>query len=383
MLHDTMTDLNYSLFEQCNKENLDDGDDSHQFVLKGSFQDLVGNGWSWSELFAFVDQDDKMVWSSSPGTPEECCVMRASSTDNEKPGSHEYALELIVETMQSDMTNQTKSTQKLQLTAPSAEAASPALHGLFHLVSNSKTSATTASSRSEITCKCFATQPRAPIPRLRLDLLQKLFAASSSHIPISCLRFHFVSIDEESARAINGCGVGHVEFRQCSIASAWDKVLTSADDGLKTLSVSCAMPEFAQLGSHISGNSSLEEMDLLLHFWLQGPALETFANGLATTKGLRKLKIQYLDINDQGWDWLCQSLHSHPTLQRLELGFTENFVDNFRRLTPERRLIRTKSVLKLVQTNHAIREVVWPQFQQDETTIQQVNSLLEGRKSSQ
>ena len=96
---------------------------------------------------------------------------------------------------------------------------------------------------------------------------------------------------------------------------------------------------------------------------------------------MKELKIQYLDINDEGWDRICQSLHNHPSLERLELGFTEKFVDNFRRLTPERRLSRTKSVLALVQANRTITDIVWPEFQQDESTMQQVAQLLGQRNN--
>ena len=398
-----MPELDYSLFEPCDKENVDDGE-NRQFLVKGSFQDLVERGWSWAEFFAFLDHDDNIVWSAVAGTPDECCVC-ASTSEYEKPSKHEYELEFIVQMVQvssphqeESASNQSMTSQKLKLTAPTVDSASSTLHGIFRLVANSKNLDVTS---AEVTLKCFATQPRTPIPILQSDVLQQAIGTVISrsitdhhHNPISCLRFHFVSIDAESARAINACGVGHVEFRQCSVENGWSKLLAStansgsSDDlsenycGVKRLSVSCTMPEFAHLGRSLSGNLTLEVLDLLLHFWLQGPALEAFSDALGTTTRLRELKIQYLDINDEGWDRICRSLHNHPSLERLELGFTENFVDNFRRLTPERRLSRSKSVLALVQANRTIIDIAWPEFQQDESTMQQVIQLLGQRKDN-
>ena len=396
-----MAELDYSVFEPCDKKNVDDGE-NRQFLVKGSFQDLVDRGWSWAEFFAFLDHDDNIVWSAMAGTPEECCVC-ASKSEFEKPSKHEYELEFIVQMVQVSSTSQEESaidqrmtSQKLKLTAPTVDSAASTLHGIFRLVANSKNLGATS---AEVTLKCFATQPRTPIPILQSDLLRQAIGTAHSrsstdhHNPISCMRFHFVSIDAQSARAINECGVGHVEFRQCFVEDGWSKLLAStansgsSDDisesyyGLKRLSVSCTMPEFAHLGRSLSGNSTLEELDLLLHFWLQGPALEAFSDALDTTTRLKELKIQYLDINDKGWDRICRSLHNHPSLERLELGFTEKFVDNFRRLTPERRISRTKSVLALVQANLTITDIVWPEFQQDESTMQQVAQLLGQRNN--
>jgi hypothetical protein len=92
---------------------------------------------------------------------------------------------------------------------------------------------------------------------------------------------------------------------------------------------------------------------------------------------MEKLSIEYLDINDEGWDWLCDCFQNHPALHTVTFGFTEKFVDKFRRLTPELRTARTESVLRLVQSNQTISSMHWPDFQQDESIQSQVQACLD------
>jgi hypothetical protein len=328
------------LFERHNKENSDADD---EVVMQGSFQDLVNKGWSWAEFYDFVG--DKIVW-----TAPDCSVVK-----RDPPPDHEYSVDVIC---------QRGKKQKLQVTGMSEQATASTLNGLFQLCDKN-------TEETDLTFKCFATNPRTP-----LGTLQNMASRTSK---INCLRFHFVALDEDTTATLLASGVSDVELRQCTVDGLDASLLVN--QGPTKLAVSCNMHEFAKFGSGLAENSTVKELDLLLHFGLQGAPLSNFANGLSGNLGLEKLSMSYLDINDEGWISLCEALHQHPNLKTLELGFTEKFVDTFRRLTPERRAVRSKAVLDLVQVNSSIQDIVWPEFQQDESIMTEINNLLQRNRT--
>jgi hypothetical protein len=319
-----------------------DADD--EVVMQGTFQDLVNKGWSWAEFYDFVG--DKIVW-----TAPDCSVVK-----RDPPPDHEYSVDVIC---QRDMK------EKLQVTGTSQEAAASTLNGLFQLCDKNPED-------TDLTFECFATNPRTP-----LGTLQNMTSSASK---ISCLRFHFVALDDDSTAVLLASGVSEIELRQCSVDGLDASLL--ANQGPTKLAVSCTLPELAKFGSGLAENSTVKELSLLFHFWLQGDPLSNFANGLSGNLGLERLSMSYLEINDKGWISLCEALHEHPNLKTLELGFTEKFVDTFRRLTPERRAARSKAVLDLVQVNSTIQDILWPEFQQDESIMTEINDCLQRNRTA-
>jgi hypothetical protein len=87
-----------------------------------------------------------------------------------------------------------------------------------------------------------------------------------------------------------------------------------------------------------------------------------------------------LELSDNDWSALCESLQDHPKLKVLELAFTDKFADGVRRLDPDRRRQRSLAVLKLVQTNKNLQHVQWPVFQQDEEIVQSIERCLQENK---
>lgn len=320
-----------------------DADD--EVVMQGTFQDLVNKGWSWAEFYDFVG--DKIVW-----TAPDCSVVK-----RDPPPDHEYSIAVIC---------QRDKTQKLQVTGTSQQATASTLNGLFQLCDKNPED-------TDLTFECFATNPRTP-----LGTLQNMTSSTSK---INSLRFHFVALDEGTTAMLLASGVSEVELRQCTVDGLDASLL--ANQGPTKLAVSCTMPELAKFGSGLAENSTVKELDLLLHFWLQGDPLSNFADGLSGNVGLERLSISYLDINDEGWISLCEALHRHPNLKTLELGFTEKFVDTFRKLNPERRAARSKAVLDLVQVNSSIQDIVWPEFQQDESIMTEINDQLQRNRTTE
>jgi hypothetical protein len=330
------------LFERHNKENSDADD---EVVMQGSFQDLVNKDWSWAEFYDFVG--DKIVW-----TAPDCSVVK-----RDPPPDHEYSVDVICQ-----MDKNQK--QKLQVTGTSEQATASTLNGLLQLCDKNP-------QETDLTFKCFATNPRTP-----LGTLQNMTSPTSK---IDCLRFHFVALDEDTTGMLLTSGVSDVEFRQCTVDGLDASLL--ANQGPPKLAVSCNMPELAKFSSGLAANSTVKDLDLLLHFWLQGTALTDFANALSGNLGLERLSISYLEINDDGWISLCEALHQHPNLKKIELGYTEKFADTFRKLTPERRTARSKAVLDLVQANSSIQDIVWPKFQQDESIMTEINDRLQRNRT--
>ena len=186
------------LFERHNKENSDADD---EFVMQGSFQDLVDKGWSWAEFYDFVG--DKIVW-----TAPDCCVVRRDPHPD-----HEYSVDVICHRDKK---------QKLQVTGKSQQATSSTLNGLFQLCDKNI-------EETDLNFKCFATNPRTP-----LGTLQNMISSTSK---IKCLRFHFVELDEVTTAMLHASGVSEVELRQCTVDGLDASLL--ANQGPTKLAASC------------------------------------------------------------------------------------------------------------------------------------------------
>jgi hypothetical protein len=89
-----------------------------------------------------------------------------------------------------------------------------------------------------------------------------------------------------------------------------------------------------------------------------------------------------LDMDDDGWSTVCETLAKHPKLQTVTLAFTDKFADTARRLTPERRQARTEAVLKMVKASSTIQELKWPDFQQDESFAGEIEQQLKQNKAN-
>jgi hypothetical protein len=320
-------------------------DIADEVTLKTTFEDLVAHGCTWEEFFSLLDA--KHVWTAS-----DCCVLRQTS---EGPSDHQYTLEISCEAFSAH--------HEIKITGPDSESTASTLNGLFLLFS-------TSDSDLELTFKSFATQPRQPFPILTDTGSEALLSSKV----FKCIRLHFVSLNEGTCRLFLSASVPQMEFRQCTVSGMAEAL--QLDQCPEKLTVSCSMAEFAGLAHGLGGNTSLKELELLLHFWLQGEPFLVFTKALKGNLGLRHLKLSYLDLGDDSWSLLFKALHQHPTLKSLHLKFTDNFVDNYRRLTSERRQTRTQAVLEMVRVNTIIEEITWPEFQQDTELMDEINTHL-------
>mmetsp|Transcript_22169 Transcript_22169/g.52480 ORF Transcript_22169/g.52480 Transcript_22169/m.52480 type:complete len:167 (-) Transcript_22169:31-531(-) len=150
--------------------------------------------------------------------------------------------------------------------------------------------------------------------------------------------------------------------------------------------LSCTQREFRKFSEgrlFASENIAIRDMHLILHFMMADLDVQHLVCTLQENQRLEKLTIEYLDMDDETWTCICKVLCNHPRLKYLEFAYTEKFADSHRRLTPERRRIRTNDVLELLKKNKTIHEIHWPKFQQDETLIADIEKVLvENKKYS-
>jgi hypothetical protein len=341
-----------NLFQLRNKENSPDDD---QVTLIGSFADIIAQGVSWKDFFRAC-VPPRIVWTSV-----DCCCLTDQS---EAPIDHNYAVDLVVQVPSID------SKQNLRISAQNAQAAVGTLAGLLLLLANGK-------DELELTFQSFATQPRHPFPPLASDT--GLATVLSAKHKIVAVRLQFVDVDDSTCQLLAKT-IPRMEYRQCTVEGLHQAVASNKCPS--KLTISCTLQEFAKFGTGLGGNSVVRSIDLLLHFWLQGEPLHDFCRGLEHNLGLETLVIRYLDINDDGWTMLFHALRFHPTLQTLCLQFTDDFVDNFRRLTPERRTQRTQVVLDFLEENRVVQNVTWPIFQQDQELMEDITSRLERNRGT-
>lgn len=112
-----------------------------------------------------------------------------------------------------------------------------------------------------------------------------------------------------------------------------------------------------------------------------------FGQALSSCLALTEVFIQYLDISDQGWTSLCSSLSGESpdqsTLRHLSFSYTDDFVDNYRRLTDYRRTERTQAILNLVKAVPTLCDVTFPLYQQDAVLMERVAALLNERTGTE
>eukprot|EP00538_Stauroneis_constricta_P011826 CAMPEP_0119545974 /NCGR_PEP_ID=MMETSP1352-20130426/568_1 /TAXON_ID=265584 /ORGANISM="Stauroneis constricta, Strain CCMP1120" /LENGTH=363 /DNA_ID=CAMNT_0007590613 /DNA_START=92 /DNA_END=1183 /DNA_ORIENTATION=+ len=353
------------------KQLEDDPEEDWHFYLTGSFADLATKGgWTFEELFAYVDEDGRVAW-----TGDECCVL---PTDMDPPEHHEsYTITMMIEDAvvmsgadgDDDGNDKDKpKKRKLSITAPNSEHAASTIEGIFLLCARNQTPLNVA-------FKLFATNPRQKFPTVSKEAMQAAVGDG-----IQSLSFQFCALDQTTIQAVSE-KIGDLELRQSVVDGGWEASLSSESSAISTLKLSCTQPEFVKIIPSLGSSQKVETLELLLHFWLQGDWFRQFCNdALKSSKSkIKSLTISYLDINDDGWSMLLESLHHHPTLETLDLCFTEKFVDTFRRLDAERRTKRTEAVLKLVEANATIKTIVWPDFQQDAEIMKDVTAKLEQR----
>lgn len=222
----------------------------------------------------------------------------------------------------------------LHLSGPSPQACEYALNTLV-------------SKQSSLTVTAFARQPRQELPSCTSTIEQ---------LHLSFL--HVLSVSNVTQ---------FLELRQCTVQDYQTL-------HCKHLTLSCPLPEFATL-VETDAWLSLTSLTLKLHVWLQGPAFETFCDKLPSCQELAELHISYLDLQDEQWERLLTSLP--PSLERLHMSFTDNFVDAYRRLTPERRTRRSQILL---QNIGRLQHVSWPQCQQDEIVAVEVEKALQANR---
>jgi len=313
--------------------------------------------FSLSQFTAYLE--DKLIFV----TPD-CCLL---DDYTDVPDAYEdYVLDVVIVTAAGEASKK----YLVKIAGSNVDAATTAFSGVLRLISEF---AKSENSGWDVTIKCFASQPRQPLPILML---------SGAEHALSCLRLHFCAVDATTiATLLSSFGRKEVELRQCSIGAGLGDALMSDQGGPEKLIVSCTMPEFASSATGLGKSPTVKELDLLLHFWLQGEPFNHFCETLATNTRLKRVRMKYLDVSDDGWMALFKALQKNTTLETLEMMFTDNFVDDYRRLTPERRKARTDAVLECLRQNMTLKEVTWPDFQKDESVKKEIEAILEERNS--
>jgi hypothetical protein len=333
-------------------------DEDEVLVLDGSLQDVAAKGWHFLDFAKFLE--DRVVFL----TPESAVVAYSDS-----PSHHQYEIDMIC------LRGPSQKKKTLHISSVNPEGSASALSSLLALfVSSNKDEEC-----NEVVFKCFATDPRKPFGGVDLSVLPAVLDRSTCKVSLS---FQFMSISPSQCHNILACEVlNSVEFRQCTV-DGLAQVLRECKPGKgpQKLKMSCTQQEFANFAEGVRDNKSLRELDLLLHFIFSDEDKKRLIFCLQATN-LERLTLEYLDMDDDCWSGLCKALETHSNLKVINLAFTDKFADAARRLDPERRTRRTQAVLNLVQTCSTIKEIQWPEFQQDKEIVPAIKECLEQRMS--
>ena len=377
-----LSESNRSQLDPDFLDNFEEDDDLCE--LQGSFRDLSLSGdMDFGQVHKFIK--DRLVFFSSSSPNDASMTVYCDA-----PPHHEYSVQMIFTVLPTDaevakaiadgQKLKTPTGKKIQVAGTTAESTSSIINGL---VGSFMVDHKTSTSNVEIAFKCFATTPRKPLGKLDVVSLPNL--QSEANLSLS---FQFVTLTSNHFETIfQSVGVSKVEFRQCTLTEV-DKLsfttndVPSQDQGLKQIVFSCGLselPAFIQLLSPARLPISVKTVDILMHFLVDKPLLESLMTALKDNTNIEKVRIEYLDLDDDAWELICTMLAGHPSLTHIDLAFTEKFADNIRRLTPERRTQRSKAVLELVKSSPNLIHLDWPKFQQDEEIETETKQLLESR----
>jgi hypothetical protein len=286
---------------------------------------------------------------------------------------------------------------KIHLHAVDIESVTAILNSLLLWLTTTNCSAPEDNSFTwDITLRAFAQQPRQLLPPL---------SAMPQCQTIRAFRLHFFTIDAPLLEWMDSL-IEELELTQCTILYDWNQLLgtRSTDDSIsrstflekstnrrRFLRVSCTLPEFLKVIPFLQTNATLlTELSLVLHFRLpDDPVMAEFGQAISSCSALSDISIRYLDVSDQGWNSFCSSLMLHSAspessmLRSISFGYTDDFVDNYRRLTEERRTERTQAILNLVLAIPSLCDVSFPLYQQNADLMEQVNEVLNTRKLTQ
>lgn len=248
---------------------------------------------------------------------------------------------------------------KVTITGPSPNAVEGTLSALLQIF--------LGNTIKHMIIKAFATQPRQLLPVLSPSFV---FSKENSDDSKS-LVIHFCAVPSCKTWKHISSQVGILELRQCQVHD-WKSIGSPTN-----LVLSLAMPDFVSFGKSDMIKTHVEKLSLVLHFWLQGDPWDTFCRVLSDSGSIKALVIEYLELGDEGWELLWK--HLPPSIESVSLSFTDNFVDEHRRITPERRFVRSNDVLGAVSLYESLRSVSFPACQQDERTMAKMTEILESR----
>jgi len=377
----------FAPLSESNRSQLDpdflDGfeEDDDLCELQGSFRDLsLSCDMDFGQVHKFIK--DRLVFFSSSSPNDASMTVYCDA-----PPHHEYSVQMIFTVLPTDaevaraiadgQKLKPPTGKKIQVAGTTAESTASIINGLVEaFMMDHKTS----TSFVEIAFKCFATTPRKPLGKLDIVSLPNL--QSEANLSLS---FQFVTLTSNHfERIFQSVGVSKVEFRQCTLTEVDTLSTTNAasDQGLKRIVFSCGLselPAFTKLLSPTRLPASVKTVDILMHFLVDKPLLESLMTTLKENTNIEKLRIEYLELDDDAWALICTLLAGHPSIRHIDLAFTEKFADNIRRLTPERRTQRSEAVLELVKSSPNLLHMDWPKFQQDEEIEAETKQLLESR----
>lgn len=361
-------------FEELEKENHEDFPD---VVVR---PDVDLSSLPWTDLVSFAS--DRIVYLS----PQTDCGICSDTDDSPMELPYKLTVSAAFSHRARDnhdpaitrqLDTSTSKTTSLHLIASTAEATARPLSQLFSCMTR-ELERFADEPCLDVTLKAFATNPRQRVATLATPEISQVYK----------LQLEFCALDEVTTYYLFN-SVGQIELKQCAMpcgdgqsSLGWGHALRQASR-LDTLYFSGTQADLRTIGFGLTPSdrlqSSLRHLHVVCHAWLMGPVWNEFCHGLTANQSLESLSITYLDIGDGEWMLLMQALHQHPCLKQLKLQFTDSFVDATRRMTPERREIRSRAVWELVQTNRNIQVIEWPICQHDEAVWAQIQEALRER----
>jgi hypothetical protein len=348
----------------------------HETTSESVWSSMVKSGLSWESALAHLATLDRPVLIPDAST---CCLCVGRDLSDSLPTELTYKVDILVSDFSAN------AAKKVTVSAASALDASMTVTGLLQWFSVSPCSASTTEKALDVTIKAFAAQPRLVLAPWNNDSAMGSSLQMEQSSNISTLRLHFVSMDSDTAVSyVQGIRPCHLHLVQCSTtttSTVYQALLSQ--QSLVSLTVSCTLLELALLAPSLGKDCVVPDIGLSVHCMLdtsiESSPFAAFCQSMYDNTTLTRLSLQYLDLTDDAWYVLLDSLGGIETLTELNLGFTDAFVDAVRRLTPERRTERSGTLLRLVESCPLLHTVTWPACQHDAEVVAKIQDICRQR----
>lgn len=332
--------------------------------------DLVTNGWTWSTVYNFLDDDStlRVVWVQ----PHDAFLIPGGLDDifGQQPHFHGYTRRISVQVLtvtglfMNTYSDSYENYMTVSVYANSPAQAALTIDDLFRLIPSSRLEGLRLVSNQgeEFPLDSYVTRQ---------------FLEANQHL--KTLQFLYGTFSEEHCRVIaDTMRTTHLHFREAQLRDDGRALIECLrnNQGPTRLTL-----DDTQISEHnleaivdsIQANQQLKRLGLS-DMKLTNQLVQTLSATLRKNRWLVELDLTWNSISDENWSDLNLTIRDHPTLQALNLYATTNA--GVGEIPTSRKISRTLAIWDMVRKNEILQEINLSSTENDENLMPNIRGCL-------